>query len=167
MQVVLIHCCKTSEKAMLRVLPPSFKLFLEQIRLLQAAWILTSDWIKLRGSHAIHGSYVTCCKTSLLWVSKTRNMYRFSAKSRTALLFQQQLFATWFVAKQVWFEFGKTRNIVIPFVLQQCFETSCTFLLPVLSRPFLHVYRVAGSFWWSALHPLTKTFKCQNRKIGK
>ena len=56
-------------------------------------------------------------------------MYRFSAKSRTALLFQQQLFATWFVARQVWFEGGKTRNIVIPFVLQQCFETSSTFFL--------------------------------------
>ena len=149
---------------MLRALPPWVNLFLEQLRLLYAAWILTSDWIKLRGSHARNGCYVTCCKTNLLWVSRTRNMYRFSAKSRTALLFQQQLFATWFVARQVWFEGGKTRNIVIPFVLQQCFETSSTFFLSVLSRPFLHVYRVAGFFWWSALHPLTKTFKCQTGK---
>ena len=128
MQLVLIHCCKTREKAM-RALPPWFNLFLEQLRLLQAAWILTSDLIEVRGSHARNGSYVTCCKTNLLWVSKTRNMYRFSAKSRTALLFQQQLFATWFVARQVWFEGGKTRDIVIPFVLQQCFETSSTFFL--------------------------------------
>ena len=32
--------------------------------------ILTSDWLKLRGSHAIHGIYVTRCKTSLLWAVK-------------------------------------------------------------------------------------------------
>ena len=88
----------------------------------------------------------------------------FVAKSRTALIYQQQLFATWFVARLVWFEGGKTRNVVISFVLQQSFETSCTFLLPALSRLFLHVYRVAGSFWWSALHPLTKTFKWQTGK---
>ena len=36
--------------------------------------ILTSDWLKLRGSHAIHGIYVTRCKTSLLWASKTGNI---------------------------------------------------------------------------------------------
>ena len=35
---------------------PRIKPGLQQIRLL---WILTSDWLKLRGSHAIHGSYVT------------------------------------------------------------------------------------------------------------
>ena len=33
-QLVLIHCCKTSEKAMLRALPPWVNLFLEQLRLL-------------------------------------------------------------------------------------------------------------------------------------
>ena len=52
------------------------------IRLLQVAWILISDWIKLRGSHAIHGSYVTCSKTSLPWAGKTRNMYRFCRKKK-------------------------------------------------------------------------------------
>ena len=44
------------------------------------AWILTSDFIKLRVSNAIH---VTGCKTSLLWASKMRNMYRVSCKRRT------------------------------------------------------------------------------------
>ena len=29
-------------------------------RLFQVALMLTSDWIKLRGSHAMHGSSVTC-----------------------------------------------------------------------------------------------------------
>ena len=44
------------------------------------AGILTSDFIKLHVSNAIH---VTGCKTSLLWASKMRNMYRFSCKRRT------------------------------------------------------------------------------------
>ena len=48
-------------------------------------WILTSDWIKLRGSHAIHGSYITCCKTSLPWAGKTCNMYRFCRKKKELL----------------------------------------------------------------------------------
>ena len=36
--------------------------------------ILTSDWLKLCGRHAIHGIYVTRCKTSLLWAGKTGNI---------------------------------------------------------------------------------------------
>ena len=47
---------------MSRVLPPTLQPVLQQIRLLQVAEILSSDWIKLRGSHAMHGIYVTCCK---------------------------------------------------------------------------------------------------------
>lgn len=65
---------------MLRVLPPTFKPVSQQISLSQVARILTSDWIKIRGSHAIHRSYFSCCKTSLPWASKTRNMYIFSFK---------------------------------------------------------------------------------------
>ena len=42
--------------------------------LLQFARIPTSDWINLRRSQSINNSYVTCCKTSLPWASKTRNM---------------------------------------------------------------------------------------------
>ena len=45
---------------MLSVSPPTFKPVLQQIRLLQVAKIVTSDWIKLRGSRAIDVSYVTC-----------------------------------------------------------------------------------------------------------
>jgi len=58
---------KTSWKAMLRVLSLTFKPFLQQIRLLQVASILTSDWIRLPGSQEIYDrSYITCCKRSLL-----------------------------------------------------------------------------------------------------
>ena len=47
---------------MSRVLPPKLQPVLQQIWLLQVAGILSSDWIKLHGSHAMHGMYVTCCK---------------------------------------------------------------------------------------------------------
>ena len=76
-----------SSKAMLTVLPPTFKSVLQQIRLLQVAWIQTSDWITLRGSHAIHRS-----NARLPWTGKTCNiMYRFC---RTTHFFLQQSFDT-------------------------------------------------------------------------
>ena len=89
---------------------------------------LASDWINLRGNHATDGSYVTCCKTSLPWVGKTRNKYsRFCCKSRTALYFLQQICAT--CNKLNCYETGlnvtsKTCNIAIPLVWQQCCKTS-------------------------------------------
>ena len=63
------------------------------MKVAEFAWILTSDWIKLCGSHAIHRSYVTSCKTSLPWADKTRSMYRFCCKKWTTLYFLQQLLA--------------------------------------------------------------------------
>ena len=47
---------------MLRGLLPRFKPLLQQIRLLQVAWILTFDWIKLHRSQAVQGSYLSYCK---------------------------------------------------------------------------------------------------------
>ena len=38
----------------------TFKPVLQQLRLLQVAWILTCDWIKLQGSHVVLGSYLKC-----------------------------------------------------------------------------------------------------------
>ena len=51
--------------------------------------------MKLHGSNAIHGIYVTCCKTSLPWVCKARNVWDFvvKKKNRTFLYCLQQLFA--------------------------------------------------------------------------
>ena len=69
---------------------------------------LASDWINLRVNHATRGSYVTCCKTSLPWVGKTRDKYsRFCCKSRTALYSLQQIWATCnklnsSVGRQIW-----------------------------------------------------------------
>ena len=105
----------------LRILPPTFKPVSQQIRLLQFAFILDSDWKKLRGSPAIRGSYVTCCKTSLPWAGKTRaSCTDFHAKSRTTFYFGNNFpkpATNWFVARQIWFVGGKTRNIAI-----ECFH---------------------------------------------
>ena len=95
---------------------------LQQISLLQFDWILSSDWMRLPVSRAIHGSQVTCCKTSLCWACKMRNIYRFCHKKKKPLPtfcnnFSQPA-STWFVARQVWFVVGKTRNIVLRIVLQ-------------------------------------------------
>ena len=45
-QLALQHCCKTIWIATLRVLSPTFKPVLQQIRWLQVASVLTSNWIK-------------------------------------------------------------------------------------------------------------------------
>ena len=66
----LVLHCKTSCKAMLCTLTPTFKPVLQQIKFLQVVWILTFDWIKLCECHTIHGIYVNCCNTSLLWSRK-------------------------------------------------------------------------------------------------
>ena len=91
---ILIATVKRTTKT-LRILLPTFKPVSQQIRLLQVAFIMDSDWKNLRGSRAMRGSYVTYCKTSSPWASKTRaTCTDFLAKSRTALYFRQQLSAT-------------------------------------------------------------------------
>ena len=47
-------------------------------------WILTSDWVKLRGGHAIPRTYVTCCKTGL---PAQHAQILLQEKKRTALNF--------------------------------------------------------------------------------
>ena len=49
----LVLHCKTSCKAMLCTLTPTFKPVLQQINFLQVVWILTFDWIKLCECHTI------------------------------------------------------------------------------------------------------------------
>ena len=70
------------------------KLVLQQIRLLQVALKLSSNWIKLRRSHAIHVIYVTCCKISLSRAGKTHQHTQILLKSRTTPYFLQQPSAT-------------------------------------------------------------------------
>ena len=89
---------------MLRVLPLTFKPVLQQISLLQVAWTLTFDWIKITrdSRHTGELSYVTFAD---LRPVKRATCTDFVAKSRTTLYFRQQLFAactTRFVARQVW-----------------------------------------------------------------
>jgi len=76
-----------SSKATFLVLLTTFKHVLHQIRSLQVVWILTSYWIKLLGSHAIHGIYVTCWKTKLFGPVKRATCTDFVAKRRTTPFF--------------------------------------------------------------------------------
>ena len=106
-QLVVQHCCKMSSKATFLVLLTTFKPVLHQIRSLQVVWILTSDWIKLLGSHAIHGIYVNCWKTKLFGPVKRTTCTDFVAKRRTTPFFPSFLLSffpqpatTWFVARQ-------------------------------------------------------------------
>ena len=70
-----------------------------------ASCVNTDFWLdKLRGSHPIQGSYVTCCKTSL--AGKTRNTYR-GLLQKVELLSSfcnkfSQPATIWFVARHVW-----------------------------------------------------------------
>ena len=57
--------------AMLRFLPRTLKPVLQQIRLLQVAQILTSDWLKLRVSHT--KQRLTSRITSMSLPGKTRS----------------------------------------------------------------------------------------------
>ena len=59
LQHVLQKCWKRVEWRCYAFYHPHIKPVLQQIRLLQVAWLLTYDWIKLRRSHTIYGSYVT------------------------------------------------------------------------------------------------------------
>ena len=116
---------------MLRVLPPTFKPVLQQMSLLQVAWILTSNWVKLSGSRAIQVNYVTYCKTSLRWAGKTRDIYWFRCNKIELLStfcnpFPQPV-TNWFVARQVWFVGNQTRNVAIRLALEQSNRTSCRF----------------------------------------
>ena len=110
-----LHHCKTSWITMLRVLPPKFEPVLQQTRLWQVVWLLTSDWIKLRGSRSRgpDGSYVTCWKASL---PGGPVHIRYIAKSTTT--FRKKNFATCYKLIVNWCKTGfnvasKTRNIAI------------------------------------------------------
>ena len=67
----------------------------QQIRLLQVELILTFDWIKFRGSHAIHGGVTSfVAKQVCIGPLKHATCIDFVTKSRTNLYFLQQLSTT-------------------------------------------------------------------------
>ena len=94
------------KKVTLRVFPPTFKPVNLATNQLVESSLNTYLWLdKFRGSDAIHRSYVTCCKTSLLWVGKRATCTDFVAKVELLSTFWNnfsQPVTTWFVAIQVW-----------------------------------------------------------------
>ena len=106
----------------------------------------TDFWlVKIKRESIPHTGFTSLAAKSVCLGPVKREMSTYYVtKSRTSLYFPQelsQLATTWFIARQVWFVGGKTRNIAIQLVLQQCCITSCTFSLKVNSdlRPCPHL----------------------------
>ena len=143
---------------MLRTLPPRFKSCLATNQVATSCMTLTSDWIKLRGSHFTHGIYVTCRKTNLPWAGKVR----LSTFCNNFL----QSATTWFVARQVWFLGGKTCNISFEPVLQQCCKTSkvaricCPFY-----RTFIQKMFITGYYHMTGTAPRAMSLETHTRQL--
>ena len=151
-QLVVQHCCKMSSKAPFLVLITTFKPVLHQIRSLQVVRVLTSDWIKLLGSHAIHRIYVTCWKTNLFGPVKRATCTHFVAKRRTTPFFAsfrnlqhpdllQDSSIRWVVKRATW--------LAVQLFLKQCCKRRCTFLLLVLL--YLNPWSCALILNWATL----------------
>lgn len=64
-QTCHLFCNVATKRAEYRCCPfyqPRSNLSYNKLRLLLVAWTLSSEWMKVCGSHAVRGSYVTCCK---------------------------------------------------------------------------------------------------------
>ena len=130
---------------------------MHQIRLLHIAWALTFDWITLGGSHAVHGSYVTCCKTSLPWAGKTRNMYRFSQSLLSITNFRTTACNS-LICCQTGLKVASWTRIRSTATLQNKLHASCTFLLLVLQylsvSRLCHRYALTEKAWEDAIQRL-------------
>ena len=104
----------------------------------------TSGQIKLRQSG--QQNRATCFATFLQNQLKS-NVARFTAPLRnsTTLYFRQPRFQpnlqqTWFAARQVLFVNGKPPNIAMQLVFPHCFNTSCTFSMPVVWNEYFDTF---------------------------
>ena len=127
------------------------------MRLLHIAWTLTFDWITLGGSHAVHGRYVTCCKTSLPWAGKTRNMYRFSQSLLSITNFRTTACNS-LICCQTGLKVASWTRISSTATLQNKLHASCTFLLLVLQylsvSRLCHRYALTEKAWEDAIQRL-------------
>ena len=111
---ILKATVKRTTKA-LRILPPTFKPVSQQIRLVQVACILDSDWKKYVGVTSLATKQVClgpvkCVQLVLIFLQKVEQL------STSATTFRNLQQAD-IVARQIWFVGGKTRNIAI-----ECFH---------------------------------------------
>ena len=154
--------------AILSVLPPTNQTRLP--RLLQVAWILTFNCIKLRGSHACHTRviYVLDTKQVCLGPVKRATCTDVVAKSRTppprgrtTVYLLSQPTATWFVAETGLNVASKTPPATSRF--NSCCKTSCTgFFCPfcrtssLACEQALRCERVKGAGRERASQPLAR-----------
>ena len=108
---------------------------------LVSGWVKTDFWLD-----ATHGSYVTCCKTSLPWAAQHVQIFfqKVEPLSTFCNNFSQPK-TTWSAAGRVWFVGGERRNTAIQLFLYQCCKTSCTFLFSVLSYLYCQIHTLEYS----------------------
>ena len=165
MQLLFCNSCyKTSWKAMLRVLPPTFKPISKKMKAVPSyVNILTSDWIKLRGSHTIRGSCFTCCKTSLPWVGKTRNMWR-GLLQKVELLstfcnkFSQPA-TTWFVSRHVWTWVVKRATSLFNSFCSQMFQNKLHVFVRLFYRTLFRFFPFLSKINWKGYSHSTEWFE--------
>ena len=165
MQLLFCNSCfKTSWKAMLRVLPPTFKPISKKMKAVPSyVNILTSDWIKLRGSHTIRGSCFTCCKTSLPWVGKTRNMWR-GLLQKVELLstfcnkFSQPA-TTWFVSRHVWTWVVKRATSLFNSFCIQMFQNKLHVFVRLFYRTLFRFFPFLSKINWKGYSHGTEWFE--------
>ena len=107
-----------------------------KVTVLYVAVHLNLRSVKLDGSHAIHGSYVTCCK------KESKHVQSLLQNVKTTLYSLHQPRSQGSLGERTWergwlqdsFEVvGKTRNLAIQLVLQQCCKTSCNKFYSIFS----------------------------------
>ena len=125
-------------KAMMRVLPPSFKpviSVLQQIKV-AASCLNTDFWLYQITRESCH-----------VRDGKSRNMYRFVAKVELFSSFYNNFWqpaTTWFVARRVWTRVILTTNIALQLILRQF----CHIVLPYLKLPIDGFHLTSSRSCW-------------------
>ena len=114
-----------------------------KIIFVQVAWVETKHWIKIRGSHTIHGIYVPFCKTSLPWVGEKRNMFSFSLLRAWPLAWRAISQAISVLGIRA---YHLTETALSP-SLWLSFYPWCTLVIVTNSPCYLKVSLVRGSRW--------------------
>ena len=116
---------------------------------LVSGWVKTDFWLD-----ATHGSYVTCCKTSLPWAAQHVQIFfqKVEPLSTFCNNFSQPT-TKWFAAGQVWFAGGESAtplfNFFVSMLQNKLHFLVFRFIVPLL--PSSHSCRQFSDFfpWWT------------------
>ena len=131
-----------------------------------------AHWLQAPATQAssdeVHGRYVTCCKTSLPWAGKTRNMYRFSQSLLSITNFRTTACNS-LICCQTGLKVASWTRIRSTATLQNKLHASCTFLLLVLQylsvSRLCHRYALTEKAWEDAIQRLGNS-RLLERQLG-